>query len=74
VCVHRALPEKESASVPDLSLAYHHVPVAEADGLRDELGEVYREVFSEPSYEYGDEHVRLFKDRFAVQHQRRVPR
>ncbi|MBB5158821.1 hypothetical protein [Saccharopolyspora phatthalungensis] len=37
---------------------FHRVPTAE----------VYREVFAR--YEYGDEHVRLFKDRFAIQHQR----
>ncbi|PKW17943.1 GNAT family N-acetyltransferase [Saccharopolyspora spinosa] len=49
---------------------FHCVPFEEAGQLRDELGEVYREVFSEPPYEYGDEHVRLFKDRFDVQHQR----
>ena len=49
---------------------FHRVPIDEAGLLREELGEVYREVFSEPPYEYGDEHVRLFKDRFAAQHQR----
>ncbi|MGW5648230.1 GNAT family N-acetyltransferase [Saccharopolyspora sp. NPDC003752] len=49
---------------------FRRVPVEEAGQLGDELGEIYREVFSERPYQYGDEHVRLFKDRFAVQHQR----
>ncbi|QUH05022.1 GNAT family N-acetyltransferase [Saccharopolyspora erythraea] len=54
----------------DSPVEFHRVPVEEAGPLGDELGEVYREVFSEPPYNYTDEHVRLFKDRFAVQHQR----
>jgi GNAT superfamily N-acetyltransferase len=49
---------------------FYRVPAEEAGQVADELGEVYKEVFSEPPYEYGDEHVRLFKDRFAIQHQR----
>lgn len=56
--------------MPDPVVEFYRVPLAQADALRDELGEVYREVFSEPPYEYGDEHVRLFKDRFVIQHQR----
>ncbi|PRW62901.1 GNAT family N-acetyltransferase [Actinopolyspora mortivallis] len=49
---------------------FHRVPAEEAGELRHELGEVYREVFSEPPYEYGEEHVRLFEDRFEAQRQR----
>ncbi|WP_344682364.1 GNAT family N-acetyltransferase [Saccharopolyspora taberi] len=49
---------------------FHRVPAEDAGSLADELGEVFREAFAEPPYEYGDEHVRLFKDRFAVQHRR----
>lgn len=48
----------------------HRVPVEEAGELVEELGEVYREVFAEPPYGYGDEHVQLFKDRFEKQRQR----
>ncbi|SFS90872.1 Acetyltransferase (GNAT) family protein [Saccharopolyspora flava] len=31
---------------------------------------MYREVFAEPPYEHGEEHVRLFTDRFEKQSQR----
>ena len=49
---------------------FRRVPADEAGSLRDELGEVYREVFAEPPYEYGEEHVQLFLERFDVQRQR----
>jgi hypothetical protein len=32
-----------------------------------ELAALYREVYAEPPYEWGDEHVTLFKERFDVQ-------
>lgn len=44
---------------------------AEAGRVRGELGAVFREVFAEPPYEYGEEHVELFLERFD--RQRQVP-
>jgi len=34
----------------------------------DELRALYREVYADPPYEWGDEHAALFAERFAVQH------
>jgi GNAT superfamily N-acetyltransferase len=40
----------------------------EAAGRRlDELAELYAEVYAEPPYEWGGEHVRLFRQRFEEQ-------
>ncbi|HEV8556680.1 MAG TPA: GNAT family N-acetyltransferase [Actinophytocola sp.] len=36
----------------------------------DELAALYTEVYAEPPYEWGDEHLALFKKRFAAQRQR----
>ncbi len=35
----------------------------------DEYSGLYRQVYAEPPYEWGDEHVTLFRERFEVQRQ-----
>lgn len=52
------------------AIVIQHVPAEQAGALAGELGDAYRDAFSEAPYHYGDEHVRLFLKRFAVQHLR----
>jgi GNAT superfamily N-acetyltransferase len=41
----------------------------QAAAILDELTELYREVYAEPPYEWGDEHAALFRERFEGQRQ-----
>jgi hypothetical protein len=43
----------------------------QAAAILDELSGLYREVYAEPPYEWGEEHAVLFRERFAEQ--RRAP-
>lgn len=48
-------------------LTYEPVGGEQAADQVGELEAVYREVYGEPPYEWGEEHARLFRERFAVQ-------
>lgn len=55
-------------SPPD-GIDFRVVSADEAGRHMDELTAVYREVYAEPPYEWGAEHVALFSERFARQRQ-----
>jgi hypothetical protein len=48
-------------------ITYRLVDGAQAAAQLGELCQLYREVYAEPPYHWGDDHAALFADRFAVQ-------
>lgn len=59
----------KSLALPDVELCF--IDSHMASQHLDELAELYAEVYAEPPYEWGNEHVELFKERFEVQHRQR---
>lgn len=63
--------QRENVSfVPDPAIEYQDVSPADACNMLDELVGLYREVFGKPPYNYGDEHVELFRKRTGAQSRR----
>jgi hypothetical protein len=53
--------------MPDRGNVYYLLDGRQAAGHLDELRGLYREVYAEPPYEWGEEHAGLFAERFEVQ-------
>jgi GNAT superfamily N-acetyltransferase len=53
-------------SLPE-GIAFRLVSAEEAVGHLDELTDLYREVYAEPPYEWGNDHAELFSTRFVGQ-------
>jgi len=49
------------------AISFHVLTGEQAVAHLDDLRVLYREVYAEPPYEWGDEHADLFVDRFKVQ-------
>jgi GNAT superfamily N-acetyltransferase len=54
--------------MPEPDVTFRLLDGDQAAGHIDELRALYREVYADPPYEWGDEHAALFAERFAVQH------
>ncbi len=52
-------------------MSFERLDCDQAAAIVDELTGLYREVYAEPPYGWGEEHAALFRERFAGQ--RRVP-
>lgn len=53
--------------MPELSVTFHLLDGNQAPGQLGEVRALYGEVYADPPYEWGDEHVALFAERFTVQ-------
>jgi GNAT superfamily N-acetyltransferase len=53
--------------MPDRDITFHLLDGGQAASRLNELRALYREVYAEPPYEWGDEHATLFAERFEVQ-------
>src|SRR5712692_2442783 len=53
--------------MPERDVTFHLLDGGQAAGHLDELRALYREVYAEPPYEWGDEHAALFAERLEVQ-------
>jgi len=54
--------------MPAGHITFHIIGGEDAAAHLTELRALYREVYAEPPYEWGDDHAGLFADRFEVQH------
>lgn len=53
--------------MPEPAITYALINGVEAAAMLSELRQLYREVYAEPPYQWGEDHVTLFADRFQVQ-------
>lgn len=60
---------KEERPLASIAIELHDADGDEAARHIDEYTDVYAEVFAEPPYSYGEEHVDLFRRRFESQRQ-----
>ena len=53
--------------MPEKDITFQLLDGDQAAGRMNELGALYREVYAEPPYGWGNEHATLFAERFEVQ-------